>query len=177
MATPRLTLEQLAQVSGLVAQYIAAQREKYGPRASALVGPTLAGFFSPQLLDSTRLLVLQGERVSNPDFYPRLTGLGFNNLPDESTMGAITFSDVVVSHEPFSNGLLFHELVHVEQYRQLGIPRFSELYVRGFLKGGSYEVIPLEVNAYTLGGRFEKNPAQQFSVAEEVRRWVVEGRF
>ena len=106
MATPRLTLEQLAQVSGLVAQYIAAQREKYGPRAiplSAQQRATMAGFFSPQLLDSTRLLVLQGERVSNPDFYPMLTGLGFNNLPDESTMGAITFSDVVVSHEPFSN--------------------------------------------------------------------------
>ena len=91
-------------------------------------------------------------------------------------MGAITFNDVVVSHEPFSNGLLFHELVHVEQYRQLVIPRFSELYVRGFLNGGSYEAIPLEVNAYTLGGRFEKNPAQQFSVEDEVGKWRKEGR-
>ena len=91
-------------------------------------------------------------------------------------MAAITFCDVVVSHEPFSNGLLFHELVHVEQYRQLGIPRFSELYVSGFLNGCSYEAIPLEVNAYTLGGRFEQNPARQFSVEDEVRRWVVEGR-
>ncbi len=106
-----------------------------------------------------------------------LRGLGFNNLPDQSTMGAITFCDVVVSHEAFSNGLLFHELVHVEQYRQLGIPRFSEIYMRGFLNGGSYEAIPLEMNAYTLEGRFEENPAQQFSVAEEVRRWVVEGKF
>ena len=83
----------------------------------------------------------------------------------------------MVSHEPFSNGLLFHELVHVEQYRQLGIPRFSELYVRGFLSGGSYEAIPLEVNAYTLGGRFEQNPANRFSVADEVGRWIAEGRF
>ena len=80
-------------------------------------------------------------------------------------------------HEPFTNALLFHELVHVEQYRQLGIPRFSELYVRGFLNGASYVAIPLEVNAYTLGGRFENNPAQQFSVADEVRSWITEGRF
>jgi hypothetical protein len=43
-----------------------------------------------------------------------------------------------------------------EQYRQLGITRFSELSVRGFLNGGSYEAIPLDVNAYTLGGRFEQ---------------------
>jgi hypothetical protein len=55
-----------------------------------------------------------------------LRGLGFKNLPDQSTMAAITFCDVVVSHEAFSNGLLFHELVHVEQYRQLRIPRFSD---------------------------------------------------
>lgn len=136
----------------------------------------MAGFFSTQLLDSARLLVLQGERVSNPEFYPMLKGLGFANLPDQSGMGAITFSDVVVSHEPFSNGLLFHELVHVEQYRQLGVPRFSELYVRGFLNGGSYEAIPLEVNAYTLGGRFEANPARPFSVSEEVKTWSAEGK-
>jgi hypothetical protein len=133
------------------------------------------GFFSPQLLDGTRLLVLQGERVANPDFYPMLRSLGFNNLPDQSAMAAITFCDVVVSHESFSNGLLFHELVHVAQYRQLGIPRFSELYVRGFLNG-SYEAIPLEVNAYTLGGRFERNPANRFSVVDEVGRWIAEGR-
>jgi|ERR1035437_4216890 hypothetical protein len=179
MTVPQLTPEQITQVSGLVSQYITTQRERYAPRAiqlSAHQRAAMNGFFSPQLLDSTRLLVLQGERVANPEFYPMLRGLGFKNLPDQSGMGAITFSDVVVSHEPFRNGLLFHELVHVEQYRQLGIPRFSELYVRGFLSGGSYEAIPLEVNAYTLEARFEGNPASQFSVADEVRKWAVEGR-
>jgi len=180
MPTPRLTPEQIAQVSGLVAQYIGTQRERYRPRAvplSAQQKAAMAEFFSPQLLDSARLLVLKGERVANPDFYPMLRSLGLNNLPDQSMMGAITFSDVVVSHEPFSNGLLCHELVHVEQYRQLGIPRFSELYVRGFLNGGSYEAIPLEINAYTLEGRFERYPARHFSVADEVRNCVVEGKF
>ena len=65
----------------------------------------MTGFFSPHHLEGTRLLVLQGGRVANPDFYPMLRGLGFKNLPDQSGMGAITFSDVVVSHEPFSSGL------------------------------------------------------------------------
>ena len=104
----------------------------------------MEGFFSPQLLDGAHLLILTGERVANPAFYPMLTNLGFNNLPDQSAMAAITFSDVVVSHGPFTAGLLFHELVHVEQYRQLGVQRFAEFYVRGFLNGGSYEAIPLE---------------------------------
>jgi hypothetical protein len=152
MATPRLSPDQITQVSGLVAGYISSQREKYAPRAvplSAQQRAAVASFFSPELLGGTRLLVLQGKRVANPDFYPTLRNLGFKNLPDQSAMAAITFCDVVVSHEPFSNGLLFHELVHVEQYRQLGIPRFSELYVRGFLNGGSYEAIPLEVTGRT----------------------------
>jgi hypothetical protein len=74
-------------------------------------------FLSPQLLKESRLLVLQGERVANPDFYPMLKTLGFNNSPDQSRMGASTLSDMVVSHEAFSNGLLFHEPVHGEQYR------------------------------------------------------------
>jgi len=179
MPTPQLAPEQIAQVSGLVSQYISTQREKYAPRAiplSAHQQAALKGFFSPQVLDGTRLLVLKGERVGNPDFYPMLRRLGFNNLPDQSTMGAITFCDVVVSHEPFSNGLLFHELVHVEQYRQLGIPRFSELYVLGFLNGGSYEAIPLEVNAYSLEDRFRSAPRRMFSVEDEVGRWHTEGR-
>jgi hypothetical protein len=41
---------------------------------------------------------------------------------------------------------------------------FSELYVRGFLIGGSYKAIPLEVNAYALGERFESDPELLFSV-------------
>jgi len=179
MATLKLTPDQITQVSGLVAGYISTHREKYAPRAvpiSAQQRAPLEPFFTREVLDSARVLVLHGERLPNPDFYPMLRGLGFKNLPDQSAMGAITLSDVVVSHEPFSDGLLFHELVHVVQYRQLGISRFSELYVHGFLNGGSYEAIPLEANAYTLERRFEKNSARQFSVADEVRKWLAEGR-
>ena len=64
-------------------------------------------------------------------------------------MAAVTFCDVVVSHQPFTYGLLFHELVHVEQYRQLGIPRFAELYVRGFLSGGWYDGLRFWTNQKT----------------------------
>ena len=137
----------------------------------------MAGFFRPQVLDAARVIVLRGTRVEDPPFYPMLAGMGFSNLPGFSQMAAITFGDVVVSHMPFTDGLLFHELVHVEQYRQLGIPRFSDLYVRGFLSGGGYDGIPLEANAYGLGSRFEADRRQRFSVADEVARWVREDRF
>lgn len=180
MAPERLTPEQIKQVSGLVAQYITDQRAGYAPRAlplSAEQTTAMAGFFSPQLLEEVRLLHLRREHVANPSFYPMLRNIGFTNLPDQSRMGAITFRDVVVSHQPFSSPLLFHELVHAEQYRQLGVEHFAELYVAGFLRGGRYEAIPLEVNAYDLGRRYEANPQRVFQVADEVCRWVTEGRF
>jgi hypothetical protein len=181
MPMPQLAQEQVQQVSGLVALYIAAQREKYRPQAVPLADKqraTMDGFFLPEVLEMARVAVLpRGIRVENPSFYPVLVGMGLSGLPDISQMAATTFCDVVVSHVPFTDGLLFHELVHLEQYRQLWIPRFSELYVRGFLTSGSYDGIPLEVNAYALGRRFEADPGQRFSVAEEVGRWVREERF
>jgi hypothetical protein len=180
MTMPPLTPEQIDQVSGLVAHYITTQRNRYAPRAVALSAPQqemMGGFFSQELLEGARLVVLAGERVANPEFYPMLRNLGFDNLPDQSAMDAITFSDIVVSHGPFTEGLLFHELVHVEQYRQLGVDEFSQLYVRGFLTGGGYDGIPLERNAYMLGEQYENDRANRFPVADEVAKWIAEGRF
>jgi hypothetical protein len=179
IARPQLTPDQIAEVSRLAAGYILAQRDTYASRAVPLSGQqraVLAPFFSPELLGNTRVLVLAGERVANPDFYPMLRTIGSKNLPDQSAMAAITFYDVVVAHEPFSPSLLFHEFVHVEQYGQLGVPRFAELYIRGFLNGGGYEAIPLEVNAYALEDRFRSDPNQGLSVRQEVAKWITEGR-
>ena len=89
----------------------------------------------------------------------------------------MTFSDVAVSHQPLSDSLLFHEFVHVEQYRQLGISRFAELYVRGFLGGGGYDGIRLELNAYSLGARSESAPGSPFSAESEVGSWIKQGKF
>jgi hypothetical protein len=54
MAAPRLTADQIAQVSGFVAQYISTQRENNAPRAIPLPAQQKAamdGFFSPGLVD------------------------------------------------------------------------------------------------------------------------------
>jgi hypothetical protein len=127
-------------------------------------------FFRASTLDSTRVVVLTGERVGNPPFYGQLVRMGFEPalLPDFELMTAITFVDTVVSHAPFMERLLFHELVQVVQYEKLGLPGFAAKYVRGFLSGGSYEAIPLERNAYELDARFAAAPGKPFSVETEV---------
>ena len=175
-----LSAEMVEQVSREVAAYISAQRAQFISQAEPMreeVKIGLQGFFRTDVLESARFLVLDGQRIENPAFYGMLQGLGFTNIPDFGLMAAVTFQDVVVAHEEFSDGLRFHELVHVEQYRQLGLPRFADLYVHGFLNGGGYDGIPLEINAYELGGRFEANPTRKFSVEAEVSEWVKAGRF
>jgi hypothetical protein len=156
------------------------QREKALPFAvplSPAQKASMNGFFLPQVLDTARLLLLNGTHAEIASLYPQLRQMGFTNLSYTLETAAVTFCDVVVSHQPISDGLLFHELVHVEQYRQLGIARFSWLYVSGFLCCGGYDGIPLERNAYQLGDRFETSPLTRFSVEDEVGTWIRAGRF
>src|SRR6266576_6182962 len=69
-------------------------------------------------------------------------------------------------------GLLFHEFVHVLQYRLLGVQEFARRYVDGWLAGKGfldrpdlrYVSIPLERQAYDLQARFAAAPDSAFSV-------------
>jgi hypothetical protein len=142
--------------------------------SNALNCPGLAFPVSWSYVGLSTNFVLTGERVGNPPFYGELMKMGFEtaSLPDFSLMAAITFVDTVVSHEPFTDRLLFHELVQVVQYEKLGLEQFAAKYVKGFLSAGFYEAMPLEVNAYGLDARFAAAPAKEFSVASGVQVWV-----
>ncbi len=182
MPLPMLSATQVEWVIQQVAAYIEQQRQMYRPGAAPLImshKTAMRPFFPEPVLDSTRLVVLAGQRVNNPPFYSELIKIGFEpaSLPDFAHMAAITFVDTVVSHEPFTNRLLFHEFVHVVQYEKLGVAEFAAKYVRGFLRGGSYEAIPLEMNAYELDARFAAAPTKTFPVEAEVLAWIDAGKF
>lgn len=182
MPHPKIGDEQVEWIIQQVAEYIERQRQTYRGRAGPLDGrqkSAMQPFFPVSSLDSTRVVVLAGERVTNPPFYPEFQRMGFEqgSLPDFCLMAAITFVDTVVSHKAFTDRLLFHELVHVVQYEKLGLLEFAAKYVRGFLNGGSYEAIPLEMNAYELDARFAAAPAKPFSVYTEVRAWIDTSKF
>jgi len=169
----------LSQLATAVDDYITGSRRKYSPRATPLSPEQQAvmrPFFAPEILSETRLLVLNGSRISDPPFYSMARIMGIRNLPSFSDVAAVTFVDVVVSHEEFSDDLLFHELVHVAQYAQLGSKEFSVRYVNGFIKSGSYEGIPLEKQAHELDARFSADKNQPFSVADEVRSAIEAGK-
>jgi hypothetical protein len=121
MALPKLSESQIEGLIQRVAGYIESQCHNYRSKAAPLntnQRAVMAPFFPQSVLDSTRVVVLAPERVSNPGFYADLVAMGFEpgSLPDFAHMAAITFMDTVVFHEPIANRLLFHERVHVVQY-------------------------------------------------------------
>jgi hypothetical protein len=170
----------ISQVTAAIEDYIVASRKKYVVDAAALspeqLGP-LREYFPPEVLEAARVLVLRGRRIQDPPFYSMAKMMGFRNLPSFSDVAAVTFVDVIVSHEELTPALLFQELVHAVQYAQLGPRKFSSLYVNGFLKGGSYAEIPLKKNASELESRFRCSSSGAFSVANEVRSWIAAGKF
>jgi hypothetical protein len=164
-----------------VVAYIEKQRQTFLRRATPLSDNQkvfMRPFFPERTLDSARV-VFAAEQVGNPPFYRELMRMGFEDgsLPDFALMAATTFVDVVVSHKPITSKLLFHELVHVAQYEKLGLADFAAKYARGFLNGGSYAAIPLEVNAYELEARFAAAPTKPFSVEAEIQAWIDARRF
>jgi hypothetical protein len=164
----------VSQLATMVEAYISSSREKYAPQAVPLTDAQRAAmspFFSSSVLDAARLCVLRGTRVPNPSMYSMAKMMGINNLPDFSGMAAITFVDVIVSHEDFTDALLFHELVHVAQYAQMDLKEFAARFVNGFIQGGSYGGIPLEKQAHALEARFSQGSGNPFSVDDEVRQW------
>ena len=182
MPLPSLDDRQVKRVVNQIAAYISGQRQLHLVAAEPLAPESRAEFsrfFRRATLDSVRTRVLQGEKVQNPPFYSELYGMGFSagSLPDISAMAAITFVDVVAFHEPITTDVLFHELVHAVQYVLLGLTKFAELYVTGFLNGGSYEEIPLEMHAIALGNRFEADQTKGFSVHDEVQRLLNSGLY
>jgi hypothetical protein len=168
----------VTQLAGAAEAFIVSSRKKYasqGVPMTAAQRKAMQPFFAAEILDQTRLVTLRGSRVEDPPFFAMAKMMGIRNLLSFSDIAAVTFVDIIVSHEEFSHRLLFHELVHAAQYAVMGTGGFASRYVKGFLQGGSYEEIPLERNAYELEKRFSRNK-EAFSVADEIRSWMEQGK-
>lgn len=112
----------------------------------------LAHYFPADVLGAAR--VVRSRRIP----FPPVSAYG---LPEFSAMesmpvAGITFRDMFfVDAAGASEGLHFHELVHVVQWKALGAPDFLLTYGVGLLQFG-YENSPLEAIAYDLQASFER---------------------
>jgi hypothetical protein len=178
LASPSEAL--ISDFVGRVSDYLRAQREHYLHSAAPLTGAQKARmwpYFSAELLDRIQVVELNGARLPNPSFYDQARALGFVNLPEITHMHSLTFLDVVVFNDRITERCLFHGLVHAVQFNVLGVERYSELFVRSFVNTKLHFSVPLEAHAFSLESKFAGAPAQRFSVDEQVRLWVKEGRY
>ena len=173
MSNPAATL-----LAWPVAWYIRHQRDRLSHRGIALSAESRAQFslyFAATDLDRVR--ILETDRLPLPalPFRQAARRIGLDFL-DPAQIAAITFDYVIASQQPLRPRLLFHELVHVVQFRLLGVADFARLYTRGFLSAGSYLGIPLERCARDLEGRFDTDPSP-FHVESEVAAWIEADRY
>jgi hypothetical protein len=179
MDLSKLSPAMISQLATIVEGYITSSRTRFASQAVPLTEAqrnAMQPYFPAEILQNARLCVLHGTHVPNPSMYSMAKLMGIRNLPDFSDMTAITFVDVIVSQKEFTDAMLFHELVHVVQYAQMGVSEFASRFINGFIQGGSYEEIPLEKSAYLLEDRFSKDGSQPFSVDDEVRQWREAGK-
>ncbi len=172
--------EQAREISSSIISYVQEQRNRYFPTGTPLTTwskAVMQPFFSPSLLGHLRIMELGGERVPDPPFYSKARELGFLNLPSFEEIKSLTFLDVVVSNERITDSALFHALVHAVQFQILGIQRYVKLLVRGFLRTHAHFAVPLEAHAFALTSKFDRDSAAGFSVEEQVRLWMKEGRY
>ena len=172
--------EQIQKAIEWFAMYLSSERDSYYGEGKPLSNHrkySLQGDFDAPLLDQVRVLQLVDRRVDNPWFYPQAREQGLRHLPDITHKTAVTFLDVVVFNEQINSRDLFHGLVHATQVKILGIPEFTELFVRGFLQARSYFLVPLKAHAFALDARYTSNPDDCFSVENEIRNWWRQGRY
>lgn len=166
-------------VSG-VAAYFGGERKLYFPHSEPLTdGPReiLKPYFSSTILNKVKTVVLHEARIPPPPFYAEALRMTGGKFPDFVHMASVTYVDVIVFHDKIEPRALFHGMVHVAQIEILGFERYVDLYVRGFVKNLSWLAIPLEDQAYKLDARFAEGPAVTFSVEDEIRQWMNEGRY
>jgi hypothetical protein len=153
-------------------RWVAEQRERHRRAATGLASDEIAaltGFYPGGVLSGVKIAFVP--QIENPGLYTFLAQRGVKFPFDFRFMNGITFVDTIAIADSRGRGtpeilpLLFHELVHVVQYRTLGVHRFIDRYVRGWMENGSvYLRIPLEAHAYDLQSRYVGDPASRFSV-------------
>jgi hypothetical protein len=175
-----LSEARVAEMISGVAAYMRQERNLYFP-ASELLAPAwrtaVQPYFSKTLLDTVRTVILKGARIPPPPFYSEAVALSSGHFPDFVHLASVTYLDIIVFHDEIAPRSLFHGLVHAAQMVLLGMDRYADLYVRGFVKSRSWIAIPLEAQAYQLDARFAMSSTAIFSVDDEVKSWSVQGRY
>lgn len=115
----------------------------------------MQAYFPSSLLESARAVTVDAVP------FPPVTSMG---LPEFEALARMPMAGITFGHMYFvrcehgTEGVHFHELVHVVQWRTLGVDGFLRAYGVGIARHG-YQASPLEAAAFDLQARFERGEA------------------
>jgi len=178
----KLTPAVLSALATEAGSWLRQQREKFYPQGHPLSDihrTQLEPFFAAQILDTVRIVNLPqiGETMPSPPFFQKLNAAGPLILPNSAHSAAVPFIDVAVFNSEPSLRIVFHTLVHITQMVLLGPEQVMEGCFRALTVSGLWMAVPFEEQAYQMDARFTANPADVFSVEQEVREWLRSGRY
>ena len=134
----------------------------------------LRPYFDLEVLEKTRKVFL--DRIHPQDIPTKIRLSLLKTIFQTRKLAGLTLSDCVFllaglysSNSQSAQSVLFHELVHVTQYRLLDTYGFIRRYFQSWADNGfSYHKISLERVACGLAHHYETFPGKPFSVSERV---------
>jgi hypothetical protein len=154
MKKPQLTAEQFQAVYPQVAKWIDQTLASHGPEAQTVASmgfKRLPLYFNQSFLTSAKFIIIDRMPV------PPLASMGLPQYAEfeKGDYDGVTYLDTffVRRHRATDEGLYFHELIHIIQWRLLGPERFLAAYAAG-LSAFGYRDSPLEVMAYNAEAVF-----------------------
>ncbi len=158
-----MTEQEFRKVYPLIAGWIKktlAQHASVARPVASLGFSRLPHCYDAQLLASSMVVLVPKVPM------PPLSAMGLDRFREFEQMdaGGTTYLNTyfVRADQAHSESLHFHELVHVIQWRLLGPEKFLAVFADG-LERFCYRKSPLEVMAFSLQGRFDRE-VQSFSV-------------
>ena len=182
MEPAKFTQQELEQLVTQTVSWMQEQRERFLACSQALDEEQkrkLQPFFSDQILNRLRVVDASktGQKIPYPPFYEHVRAGGARVVPDAAHMTAIPFMDVAVFNRQPTLRTLFHTLVHIVQFQEVGIGKFVRGYFETLNETGLWMIVPFEEQAYQLDARYTRNANDMFSVEDEVRDWARKGKF
>jgi hypothetical protein len=158
-----MTEQEFRKVYPLIAGWIKKTLAQHASAARPVASfgfSRLPHYYDAQLLASSMVVLVPKVPM------PPLSAMGLDRFKEFEQMdaGGTTYLNTyfVRADQAHAESLHFHELVHVIQWRLLGPEKFLALYADGLERFG-YRKSPLEVMAFSLQGRFDRE-GQPFSV-------------
>ena len=125
----------------------------------------LLGWFDQELLESVMIARPEKIRMAFESIGRRIFSSSFSGHPRGLCLGRVVLVDHAVQDVL---PIVFHELVHTLQWKELGSARFLGKYVHEVTRDGYFHNAGLEEMARTLTDRYNKGG--EFNVSDEVQR-------